>query len=132
MFGNSRQQYIIVFSFVAIFLSQERFLLWNMTREHLTDCERKMSYNMSQVGNTGKYFHPSCFLNLHSIYIHSRYSNLSSRRFLFSNVKHEIKCIEHSLTWEQWKYIVSVKQEALSFNITRLDQYQTLFRDMGW
>ena len=111
-----------VFSFVAIFVSQERFLLWKMTPEHLTDCERNMSHNMSQevLGSIGKYFHPSSFLNLHSSTFTQviRYSSLSSRRFLFSNVKHEVKWVEkneHSLTWEQWKYIVLVKQEALSY-----------------
>ena len=110
VFGNSRQQYIIVFSFVAIFVSQERFLLWKMTPEHLTDCERNMSHNMSQVGNTWKYYQWS-FIVLHifqipvyiiyiigtaphSLKVPGRYSSLSSGRFLFSNVKHEIKCVE--------------------------------------
>ena len=88
-----------VFSFVAIFVSQERFLLWKMTREHLTDCERNMSHNMSQevLGSIGKYFHPSSFLNLNSSTFTQviRYSSLSSRRFLFSNMKHEVKCVEY-------------------------------------
>ena len=53
-----------VFCFVAIFVSQERFLLWKMTPEHLTDCERNMSHNMSQVGNTWKYYQWS-FIVLH-------------------------------------------------------------------